>query len=269
MPEFEIYVIKGFNCLIFNESLPMPTPKILIEMLYPGVLHLSNTPKLTFVDIDQANLLNGLGSQLLIQAYSNKLLGNLRTIERFKPFCDDNDIDFGFLEFNWALVDYIRLLYPDKMPSLDNNIAVGFFIKHSFEVFKETGGDITSIHKKIDIESIKKTDDALSVRFPEYKEALSCVELFFKWLAEAGYIHLLVEEANHLTEVSRMINSNRKKNYKVDGGIQVEPIVQQCPYCNRWFEQSMVKSNGRLRAHCGEEPCKRDWDSFRRRRILK
>jgi hypothetical protein len=269
MPEFEIYVIKGFNCLIFNKSLPIPTPKILIEMLYPGVLYLSNTPKLTFVDINQANLLNGLGSQLLIQAYSNKILGSLRPTERFKPFCDDNDIDFGFMEFNWALIDYIRLLYPDKMPSLNTNIAVGFSIKHSFEYFKATGRDITSIHKKIDIESIKRTDDALSVRFPEYKEALSCVELFFERLAETRCLHLLVEEANHLTDVSKTIHSNRKRNYRAGEEIQADPIVRQCPYCNRWFEQSMVKSNGKLLAHCRENRCKQRWDSSRRRGIQK
>jgi hypothetical protein len=108
--------------------------------------------------------------------------------------------------------------------------------------------------------------ERLQQRFPDYRKAKEYMSDFYLRVSKenpGGYRKLLEDVKNGIEEAFeqrlskyRLPKENRPPSNK---------RLLQCPYCFCWFEVP-IGGNGKLRDHCGQIECKRNWDRSRRRK---
>jgi hypothetical protein len=270
MTQIEIPIITGFKCKIFGLR-TVPDQAVLIKLLRPG--NNMKTAKLQKYKLQDAVRITDLGSQLLLQAYSNHYVDLIGNDDNFEKLHMELDFNLQTAKYCEAITQYITELLPNSVSNIKKltNAAIQLNAINTQYASKKTilaiGMDLEQLIG-FNSETIKFEMNPhlqnLYQRFPEYYIAKEYLRRLYLKAIEKNCSSFL-EFTKQTQEKYDNHNKNRNNFYQIP--IDYRPnrnknIARQCCICFKWYEQKIANRN--LQTHCGESSCKREWGRVRK-----
>jgi hypothetical protein len=263
--QLEIPIVAGWDSLKFHNGL-FPNDRIIINLLRPDITNPTQS-------IVQWYKLHGyaripdLGSQLLLQAWSNSIVRAIQTEQQVSGhlldrLCCSQGENYREARYYDAVLMYIGALFPARVQNLrkfasaamqltslygqyraERVLPVGNNYEPLVSVDPNSGEVIDSAHKS-----------ELRARFLDYRLADDYMNALFLEASQSKGDEFLAYLKYAQERRDRYVKS-RSDNYHQREAESISRIVRQCPYCHLWYERTF--KNGKLWGHCGQKPCER------------
>jgi hypothetical protein len=280
-----IPIIHGFKALIFEHG-TVPTERMLLEMIKPCADY--EVTKLAPANIKDWDCIPNLGSQFLLQAYSNKLVDNSLTPSGLKEMLESQCIDFDEFCYHYCIIGYIHTFFGQQQNLAVDKEAIrklrGIYSKliRSHEALSDPSKSDHQIEREnrefndkalSDVKGSKKITELkkrenhvleiaenLKRKFPDYQKASDFIAPIYD-NQKIGIAFLA-----GIQETIDFKFNERQSRYRPTNEMKAQKVnrIQQCEYCSLWYETA-ISGNGKLRAHCRQKSCKQAWDRLRRR----
>jgi hypothetical protein len=257
----KLFFISGFKGIRFGNK-SVPSLKMILELIRPGACF---SKEIECLPLEWSKV-EDLGSQLLLQAYSNWKIMSLTDALLFKPVCEEIGINFNELRYHLAVLDYIEYFFipdPDygKIHKQLSPLTKIYYCK-SIEKIEEE-----NIKKIAELSRERKSK--LAERFSEYKTSSIFYDVFSRQVfvnCPDDYFQIVNKSFSGFDNINQIEN----KNYRNPSDIRLQKYYKpyQCQYCHLWFEREQ-SGNGRERIKCDNDKCFKAWDSNRRRKKRK
>lgn len=268
----------GWVSLNFYTGLLFPSDRMLVELLQPKIDPMTVT--LQWIGLIAAEQIPDLGSQLLLQAYSNDIISIIRDEQKANGhLLDKLSIEQGLnrwqSRYHQAVMMYIGAFFPAKTQNLGKLARAAMQIENVNFQYRSMG-NIAAISDDLknlvgfDFETNTVAEDAhkmyLRQRFLEYRISDNYLNvLYLKAIEDKG--EAIANYVKQQQEQRAGFERNRRDSYRqrvgdIDARSANPPLymLRQCPYCEDWYEQS-ISGNGRLKTHCKQ--CCKDWNAAR------
>jgi hypothetical protein len=273
----------GWVSLDFHTGLLFPSDRMLVELLRPKIDPASVT--LQWVGLIAAEQISDLGSQLLLQDYSNDIINIIRDEQKANGhFLDKLSLEQGFnrwqSRYHQAVMMYIVAFFPAKTQNLGKLASAAMQIENINFQYRSVGNvaaighDLTNL-AGFDSETNTVAENThkmyLRQRFLEYRISDDYLNvLYLEAIKNKG--EAIASYAKQQQEQRASFDRDRRDSYRqrvedTDARSANAPLymLRQCPYCEDWYEQN-VRGNGRLQVKCDKPQCLRDWDAARRKK---
>jgi hypothetical protein len=248
----DIHVIDSFNWREFGFQMAVPSHDVLLELISPG----SNpeTNRLVHVPIQEEAKIKDIGSQLLLQRYSNEFIDNWINDGPLWKLCQAMGKDPMEAQFHWCTRCYLWLLCQRSPSNVhkDTKFLTLLVIAHRTKKRLPSPEDRWF-----------KTHEYLYKRFFEYRYSRQWLHALYTE-ADKKFPSAFKDFVNHVEGAQEHLRKSfRELTDLKRTGFKLEPeTIRQCPYCHKWFEQKIPK-NGKLKAYCGEKggKCFKSWDA--------
>jgi hypothetical protein len=269
--------------LYFRKGLLLPSDLMLVELLRPKIDPMTVT--LQWIGLIAAEQIPDLGSQLLLQAYSNAIISIIRNEQKVNGhLLDKLSLEQGLKpwqsRYHEAVMMYVGALFPAKMQNFGKLKSAAMQIEKVNSQYRSTGNvEAIGDNLKNLVGFYSKTNPVLEdahkiylrQRFLEYQisddylNALYSKAIEDKGDALSNYIKQRQEQRASFDRDRR--DSYRQRVGDIDARSANPPlyVLRPCLYCEDWYEQS-ISGNGRLRVVCNKPQCFRDWDAARRKK---
>ena len=275
------YILSDFQCFCIGDW-AVPTPDILIKLLYPNVdpntLILVKSPSLESEEDNR--------SQSVLREHNNFIVSFLSEDEWLDP--DGKTLSIGKDLESICQRAYVNGDIPEDYFSWDtlryhvanlNYLDYFFLSTVSYNKLTNLSKEATKFYYKWNIQQetesptlteyfndLNEKKDKIRVKFPEYKESEDYWESFI-YMAQRYYRDDLMEiEQGKSTAISEIVDITRKNYHQeTENRLVKRSKPWQCSYCNKWFERELT-GNGKPMIKCKDEACSREWDRVRRRK---
>ncbi len=273
----------GWVSLDFHTGLLFPSDRMLVELLRPKIDPASVT--LQWVRLIAAEQISDLGSQLLLQAYSNDIISIIRDEQKANGhFLDKLSLEQGFnrwqSRYHQAVMMYIGAFFPAKPQNLGKFAIAAMQIENMNFQYRSVG-NVAAIGN--DLKNLVGFDSETNT-VGENTHKMYLRQRFLEYRISDDYLNVLYLEAikdkgetiaNYVKQQQEQragFDRDRRDSYRQRvGDTDAQSanaalyMLRQCPYCEDWYEQN-VRGNGRLQVKCGKPQCFRDWDAARRKK---
>ena len=269
----------GWTSLDFRTGLLFPSDRMLVELLRPKIDPMTAT--LQWIGLIAAEQIPDLGSQLLLQAYSNDIISIIRDEQKANGhFLDKLSLEQGLnlwqSRYHQAVMMYIGAFFPARMQNWGKLARASMqmtsiYVQYQTENILAIGNDCMEL-AGFDSDAVSMRENPhkiyLRQRFLEYRIADDYMNaLWTKATEDKG--NALLNYIKQQEEQRASFERDRRDSYRqqvgdIDARSTNPPLymLRQCPYCEDWYEQN-ISGNGQLTTHCKQ--CFRDWDAERRK----
>ena len=270
----------GWVSLDFHTGLLFPSDRMLVELLRPKIDPMTAT--LQWIGLIAAEQIPDLGSQLLLQAYSNDIISIIRDEQKANGYLLDKlSIEQGLnrwqSRYHQAVMMYVGVLFPAKIQNLGKFARATMQMTSTYIQYRSgnvlaVGNDCENL-VGFDFNTDTLVEDKHKVylrqRFLEYRIADDYMNALWTKATEDKGASLL-EYLKQQQEQRDYFERNRRNSYrqrvrsKNSQSAKYLPlyILRQCPYCDKYYEQKL-SGNGSLTAHCKQ--CFNNWNTARRK----
>jgi hypothetical protein len=266
----QINILNGWNRLDFSNG-QLPSDRMLIKLLRPEI-----DPAIAVIkwcDLIQAQEIPDLGSQSLLQAWSNDIARKIQDEQKvcghlIDKLCHEQGLDCGAARYHDAVMMYIGALFPARIQNPKKLAGAVMQLTSLYGQYQQ--GNVLAIG---DNYAPLVSFDSATGEVGENSHKLKLRERFLDYRIADDYLNALYLTAseNKGDEFLAYLEYNqdqrdtyvksRSNTYR----LQVENIsqmVRQCQYCQKWYKQT--NKNGKLWVKCTQDSCIQAWERARK-----